>query len=95
MSEMSDEQFGKEIAKLIDKRIYALVPKIIIQQQNLIVGKVVTSGSGTTISVYINNATTAVDVKNPRSLSLTAGQLVAIIFPNGRNDNEKYVDRVL
>lgn len=59
------------------------------------VGKVVTSGSGATISVYINNSTTAVGIKNPRSFSLTTGQLVAIVRPNLKNDNSRYIDRIL
>ena len=59
------------------------------------VGKVATSGSGATISVYIENSTTAVDIKNPNGLSLTAGQLVVITFPRFKNDNAKYINRLL
>lgn len=59
------------------------------------IGKVAVTGNGATIQIYIENSTTAVEIKNPRSLSLTAGQLVAIVFPNFKNDNSKYIDRLL
>lgn len=57
--------------------------------------KVATSASTAIIQVYINNSTTAVGVRNPRSFSLTAGQLVAIVYPNFKMDNMAYIDRIL
>jgi hypothetical protein len=57
--------------------------------------KIAENGSGSTIKVYIDNSNTPVDVKNPRGFSLTTGQNVAVIFPNGRNDGDRYIDRIL
>jgi hypothetical protein len=57
------------------------------------VGKVVANSSGAMVSVYINGAPTAVMVKNPRSFSLTTGELVGITYPNF-NENLKYIDRL-
>ena len=65
-----------------------------IKKTKIIIGKVVTSGSGETIQLYINNSTTAVDIKNPRGFSLTTGQLVVIESPNGKDDNMRYIDRL-
>lgn len=59
------------------------------------IGKVATSGSGATISVYIENSTTAVDIKNPGGISLTAGQLVVIERPTFKNDNSRTIKRLL
>jgi hypothetical protein len=96
--DLNSPEFAKFIIDIIDQRIDKKVPEIIKKSSGFIyekVGKVVTSGNGATIQIYIENSTTAVEIKNPRSLSLTAGQLVAIVFPNFKNDNSKYIDRLL
>lgn len=59
------------------------------------IGKVAVTGSGATIQIYIENSTTAVEIKNPRNFSLTEGQLIVIVFPNFKNDDGKYIDRIL
>lgn len=58
-----------------------------------VVGKVAENGSGSVINCFINNSNTPVPVKNPRNLSLSAGQLVAIVYPNF-SDKGKYIDRI-
>lgn len=93
--DINNPDFAKWFTKTVRELAREEAKKVVLEQQNLIVGEVETGGSGATISVYINNSTTAVDVKNPNGLTLSTGQLVAIIYPNGRNDGEKYIDRVL
>lgn len=88
-------EFAKWFTRTIDERAAKVAEEILLKTPNWATGKVVTSGSGATISCYINNSTTAVDVKNPRSLSLTAGQLVAVIYPNYKQDSMAFIDRLL
>ena len=98
MIDMNSPEFARILIEIMDTRIDKKVPEIIKNQSGFMyekVGKVATSGSGATISVYIENSTTAVDIKNPNSLSLTAGQLVMITFPRFKNDNTKYINRLL
>lgn len=87
-----------EFAKWFDSAIRDIVrdefKKLIGNLRFEAVGKVATSGSGATINCYINSSPTAVPVKNPRGFSLTAGQLVAVVYPNF-NENLKYIDRIL
>lgn len=87
-----------EFTKWFDSAIRDIVrdefKKLVSSLRFEAVGKVATSGSGTTVNCYINNSPTAVPVKNPRGFSLTAGQLVAIVYPNF-NENLKYIDRIL
>lgn len=87
-----------EFAKWFDSAIRDIVrdefKKLVSSLRFEVVGKVATSGSGATINCYINNSPTAVPVKNPRGFSLTAGQLVAVVYPNF-NENLKYIDRIL
>lgn len=78
----------------IDKRVEEKFKELLQSNPSWVKGKVATSGSGSTISCYISNSTTAVDVNNPRSFSLVAGDLVKINFPNNRNDRDKYIDFV-
>jgi hypothetical protein len=92
--DINDPKFAKwlittirDIAKEEAKNVYK-------EKQKIIIGKVATSGSGETIQLYINNSTTAVDIKNPRGFSLTTGQLVVIESPNGKDDNMRYIDRL-
>jgi len=85
------KQFKTIIEDLTEKKFKELWKK----NTSWSVGKVVTSASTATIQIYINNSTTAVEVKNPRSFSLTEGQLVAVVFPNFKNDSQKYIDRIL
>jgi hypothetical protein len=93
--DINSPEFAKQLAAYIDSRVERKLREVLGKTKNWATGKVAVSGSGATISVYINNSTTAVDVKNPRSLSLTAGQLVAVIYPNWKQDNMAYIDRVL
>ncbi len=88
-------EMAKAIIDAIDDRMEKKLPELLAKVKFQVVGKVVTAGSGTTISVYINNSTTAVTVQNPRSFSLTAGVLVGIIYPNLKLDNMAYIDRIL
>ena len=93
--DINSPEFAKMFIDVIDARVEKKLSEVLAQQRNWAVGKVASGGSGATVSLYINNSTTAVDVKNPRSFTLVAGQLVAVIFPNGRNDQDKYIDRIL
>lgn len=96
--DFNSPEFAQFLIDLIDTRIEKKVPEIIKKQSGFIyekTGKVAVSGNGSIIQVYIENSTTAVEVKNPSSFSLTAGQLVAIVFPNFKNDNAKYIGRIL
>jgi hypothetical protein len=93
--DINSPEFAKQLTAIIDARVDKRVAEILRNTKNWATGKVAVSGSGATISVYINNSTTAVDVKNPRSLSLAAGQLVAVVYPNWKQDNMMYIDRVL
>ena len=93
--EVNSNEFADFLIDLIDTRIEKKFPELQKKNINWSVGKVVTSGSGTTISVYINNSTTAVTIKNPNSLSLITGQLVVVISPNYKDDNMRYIDRIL
>jgi len=85
------KQFKTIIEDLTEKKFKELWKK----NTNWSVGKVVTSANTATIQLYINNSTTAVEVKNPRSFSLTTGQLVVVSSPNNKDDNMRYIDRVL
>lgn len=95
MLDINSPEFAKQLAAYIDSRVERKLREVLGKTKNWATGKVAVSGSGATISVYINNSTTAVDVKNPRSFSLTAGQLVAVVYPNWKQDNMMYIDRVL
>lgn len=86
---------AKELIKAIDARIEFKFKELVKDLSLEKIGKVAVNGSGATIKVYINNSRTAVEVRNPRGFSLTAGQLVAVVLPNFRNDNSKYIDRIL
>ena len=92
---IDDPEFAKQLMSVIDDRVEAKFKELVKGLSLEKVGKVVTSGSGATIQVYISNSTTAVEVKNPRSFTLTANQLVAVVFPNFKNDSTKYIDRIL
>lgn len=92
---LNDTAFIKEILSIIDLRIEKKVAELLAKQTNWAAAKVATTGSGATVSLYINNSTTAVDAKNPRSFSLTAGQLVAVNYPNHKLDSMAYIDRIL
>jgi hypothetical protein len=93
--DINSPEFAKQLTAVIDARVEKKLREVLGKIKNWSTGKVATSGNGTTISVYINNSTTAVDIRNPRSLSLAAGQLVAVIYPNWKQDNMMYIDRVL
>ena len=85
------KQFKTIIEDLTEKKFKELWKK----NTNWSVGKVVTSASTATIQLYINNSTTAVEIKNPRSFSLTTDQLVVVTSPNNKDDNMRFIDRVL
>lgn len=85
------KQFEAEIRRIVRKEFNELKKGLALER----VGKVAATGSGATIQVYIGNSTTAVEIKNPRSFSLTAGQLVAVVYPNFKNDSTKFIDRIL
>lgn len=85
------KQFDAQIRAIVRNEFKELVKGLTVEK----VGKVAVTGSGATIQVYIGNSTTAVEVNNPRSFSLTADQLVAVAYPNFKNDRTKYIDRIL
>lgn len=89
------KEFLQAIIDVIDERMELKFPELLRKNANWSAGKVAENGSGSSISVYINKSRTAVDVKNPRSFSLTAGQLVMVISPNNKNDNMRYIDHIL
>lgn len=94
--DINSPEFQKAILDVIDIRIEKKFKELI--KSDLIlekVGKVAVSSNGSMIQVYINNSQTAVEVKNPRSFSLSVGDFVAVVFPTFKNDNSKYIDRVL
>jgi hypothetical protein len=93
--DINDPEFAKQFMSIIDVRVESKFKELIKGLSTEKVGKVAVDGNGSTIQVYIGNSTTAVDIKNPRSFSLTAGQLVAVAFPNFKNDSTKYIDRIL
>lgn len=95
MLDINSSEFAKQFDAYIDFKVEKKFKELINTIHLESVGKVAISGNGTTIQVYINNSQTAVEVKNPRSFSLDKDQLVAIVFPNFRNDNSKYIDRIL
>lgn len=90
-----DEEFLQAIIDTIDIRMEKRLPELLAKQKNWVPAKVATSGSGATISLYINNSTTAVEISNSRGFSLAAGQVVAVILPNNKHDNDRYIDRLL
>ena len=90
-----NEEFLQAIIDAIDTRMEIKFPELQKKYTNWATGEVVTGGSGTMIPVYINNSTTAVTIRNPNGLSLTAGKLVAVISPNYKDDNMRYIDRIL
>jgi hypothetical protein len=87
-------ELADEIDALIMDRLEKNFSKLLAKQKTWDIGKVATSGSGANIQVYINNSTTAVTVQNPRSFSLTAGQMVVVHYPNFKQDNMAYIDRI-
>jgi hypothetical protein len=89
------KEFLQAIIDTIDTRMKLKLPELLRQNANWTVAKVAVSGSGATVSVYIGDSTNAVDVKNSIGFSLTAGQLVAVVFPNFKNDNQKYIGWIL
>lgn len=93
--DINSPEFAKQLDSYIDLKIENKFKELINNVSLEKVGKVAVSGNGTVIQVYIENSTTAVEVKNPRSFSLVAGQLVVVVFPNFKNDNAKYIDRIL
>ena len=93
--DINSPEFADFLIDLIDTRQEINFPKLQIKYLNWKTCKVAASGSGATVSVYVGNSTTAVNIKNPNSFSLTAGQLVAVISPNNKNDDARYIDRIL
>jgi len=93
--DINSSEFAKQFINVIDARIEAKFKELKSTLSPEKVGKVAVNGSGATIQVYIGNSTTAVEIKNPRSFTLTAGQLVAVAFPNFKNDSTKFIDRIL
>lgn len=93
--DINSPEFAKQLVGIIDSRVEKKFKELVGTLTSEVVGKVESLGDGTVISVYINNSDTAVGVKNPRSFSLTIGQLVVVKYPNFRNDNSKFIDRVL
>lgn len=94
--DINSPEFAKQFNSLIRSIVRDELKKLVSSDLRLEkVGKVAVNGSGPTVQVYINDSATAVTVKNPRGFSLSAGQLVAVVFPNFKNDGAKYVDRIL
>ena len=93
--DLNSPVFAKQLDGVIREIVRSECKKIISGLRFEVVGKVASSSSGSTVNVYVQDSTTAVSVKNPRGFSLTTGQLVAVVFPNLRNDNTKYIDRIL
>lgn len=94
MLDINSPEFAKQLSNIIRDIVNDELEKMITNLRFEAVGKVATSGNSATINCYINNSPTAVPVKNPRGFSLTAGQLVAVVYPNF-NENLKYIDRIL
>jgi len=93
--DINSPEFAKQLMNAIDDRVEVKFRELVKGLSIEKVGKVAVTGSGATIQVYIGNSATAVEIKNPRSFSLTANQLVAIAFPNFKNDSTKFIDRIL
>jgi hypothetical protein len=93
--DINSPEVAKELVKAIDKRIEMKFKELVKGLSIEKIGKMAAAGNGPVVQVYINNSPTAVEVKNPRGFSLVAGDLVAIVFPNFRNDSSKYIDRIL
>ena len=95
MLDINDPAFAKQLHGIINDIVDARFDERIKSLKLEVNAKVAISSSGATVSVYMaSDPTTAVVVKNPRSFSLTAGQLIAVAYPNG-NENLKYIDRIL
>jgi hypothetical protein len=94
--DMNSPEFAKQLDQVIRDIVRSEFKQLIASELKAeAVGKVAASSSGATVNVYINESTTAVKVKNPRGFNLTTGQLVAVRFPKFKNDNSKFVDRIL
>lgn len=93
--DINSPEFAKWLINLIDERadikFNEKIKNVGLEQK----AKVATSGSGATISVYIENSTTATDIKNPCGFSLTEGQLVMIMRPTFQNNNTRFITRIL
>ena len=70
-----------------EKKFYELISKLKIT----VPGNVATAGSGSTISVYIENSPTATIVKNPSGFDLSEGQLVLIFRPDFKPSINQYI----
>lgn len=92
--DINDPKVVDILFEAIDKRVEEKFKELLLLNPSWVKGKVATSGSGSTISVYISNSTTAVDVNNPRGFSLTTGQNVVIRYPNNKNDRDKFIDYI-
>ena len=86
------KDIAKRMMNVIDSRI-----QLALRSYNppiWCIGKV-ESGGVDSVSLFINNSSTSVLVRNPHALNLVAGDLVFVWLPNGKLDNMAFVDHKL
>ena len=88
-------EFTEWLINLIDERAEIKFDEKITKVGLEQVGKVAVTGSGATVPIYIENSTTAVEIKNSYGLSLVEGQLVIIERPNFKNNNRRCIKRLV
>ncbi len=88
--DLNSPEFAKKLIAAVDRRIERKMEGF--KPANWCIGKVAVAGGGTSVSVYINNSSTAAAIRNPRGLNLLLNELVFIWNPNSKVDNMSFID---